>query len=352
VAPQTIEVSFAFNGSNQAHTIFDSAAKELEDESGLLPTFHKQTTVLDEAVPVEVDLDQQLDGIEIRPVSGKLYHVSGKVFAPPPGIATVTLISDTGRIKSTTDGSGQFSFEGVAPGRYDLLAETVDHQWAGFRALVVDNDTESAGLSLNRMPQAQFAIDDDKGNQIPADKVKLMARRKDLDGPGETQILKIVKDAAPLTPGLWEMAIEPPPANYAKEFNGPLPREAERGRADGWNEVDVGASVQIRIRLSTHPASVHGRVTGSGQDPAPGAPVYLEAYDQDSHKRLTELRTATTNMRGEYHFAGLAPGVYRILSSFEFDRPDSQTMDAAGARTVSLAEDKRIAQDLELYVKQ
>jgi hypothetical protein len=93
---------------------------------------------------------------------------------------------------------------------------------------------------------------------------------------------------------------------------------------------------------------VHGVVT-SAQDPVPGAPVYLEAFDPESHKRLTDLRIVRTDVQGKYRFSNLAPGAYRILGTFEYDKPDVQAMDAAGARTVTLSEATDTAQDLDLY---
>jgi Carboxypeptidase regulatory-like domain len=135
------------------------------------------------------------------------------------------------------------------------------------------------------------------------------------------------------------------------EFSGGGIRDSDRGRADGWNEVMGRWYAPIRVRLSTRTAALKGRVTGSGDEPVPGAPVYLEAFDSQTGKRLTDLRTARTDFEGRYRFAGLAPGVYRVLSTFEYDQPDSQTMGAAGASVVTLSEGGDNAQDLELYVR-
>jgi hypothetical protein len=97
------------------------AAKELEDGSGLLPTFHKETMAVDQSMTVDVDLDQQADDIDIRPLPGKLFRVSGKVLASPPVPVTVSLISDVGRVQTKTVET--FVFEHVAPGNYQLIAE-------------------------------------------------------------------------------------------------------------------------------------------------------------------------------------------------------------------------------------
>jgi hypothetical protein len=41
--------------------------------------------------------------------------------------------------------------------------------------------------------------------------------------------------------------------------------------------------------------------------------------------------------------------LYRILSTFEYEKPDADTMGAAGARDLTLAEATDTAQDLDLY---
>ena len=88
----------------------------------------------------------------------------------------------------------------------------------------------------------------------------------------------------------------------------------------------------------------------AGNSPVAGAPVFLESYDPASRRRLTDLRTARTDMRGQYHFYGVAPGNYRLLSSFEFQNPDAPALDAANARIVKAEEARDLSQDLDLYV--
>ncbi len=330
-----------------------TAAKDLEDGSGLVPTFHKEVSSVERAYTVDVNLDQEVQDIDIRPLAGKLVHVSGEVVTFPPVSTTVTLISDAGRVQTRT--TKDFRFDGVAPGQYELIAEADDLSGSGrlghYREMNVDNDQEGLKIQVTHIPETEFHLQDEKGNPIDTAKARFMARRKDLDGPGPPKDLKLVKGRAALEPGRWEIAVIPPAGYYTAAVSGPGLGDGQRGRADGWNEIVLQYGYRILATLSSHPASIHGRVTSSGQEPVPGAPVYLEAFDQDLHKRLTELRTARTDMSGQYHFNGLAPGVYRILSSFEFDKPDSQTMEAAGARTVTLSEGDASAQDVELYVR-
>jgi hypothetical protein len=53
-------------------------------------------------------------------------------------------------------------------------------------------------------------------------------------------------------------------------------------------------------------------------------------------------------MRGMYRFEGLAPGVDRVLSTFEYRSPDSAQMEMAGAQTTSVAARDDLAVDLDL----
>ena len=90
-------------------------------------------------------------------------------------------------------------------------------------------------------------------------------------------------------------------------------------------------------------------MTDRGDDPVAGAPVFLETLRADSPGRSPHIRTTRTDLRGEYHFAGLAPGQYRVLSSFEFEQPDEAALQAAAGPRVTLNEADNTVLDLDLY---
>jgi hypothetical protein len=193
-------------------------------------------------------------------------------------------------------------------------------------------------------------MQDEKGNRLDPATARLTARRKDLDGGGGPEIVELVDGKAALGPGPWEISVVPPAGYYPIEVTGSygVP-DSQSGRADGWNEVMLRGGDAITIKLSSRPASVYGVVNGPGHDPAPGAPVYLEAFDKDTQRRFGELRTTRTDVRGQYRFKDLAPGSYRILATFEYEKPDSDSMEAAGARSLTLSDGSDTPQDLELY---
>jgi hypothetical protein len=143
--------------------------------------------------------------------------------------------------------------------------------------------------------------------------------------------------------------LTPPPGYYVSGFSGSLPGRGDVSRPDGWNEVTTAFYGSIRFTLSSSPGALHGVVKSSGE-PVAGAPVYLEAYDPVARKRVTDLRTARTDLRGMYRFESLAPGAYRVLSTFEYRSPDSAEMEIAGAQTATVAASGNLAVDLDLYV--
>ncbi|HXM46022.1 MAG TPA: carboxypeptidase-like regulatory domain-containing protein [Bryobacteraceae bacterium] len=328
-----------------------AAAKLLEDGSGLLPTFHKETVAVEQSNTVDADLDQQADEIDIRPFPGKLFRVSGRVFVSPPAPVTLSLISDVGRVQTKT--AGAFDFEQVAPGNYEIVAEGDEPYGHGklatYQEISVDRDREYQ-IHVTDWRETEFHMQDEKGNRLDPATAKITARRKDLDGGGQPEVLELVNGRAALGPGPWEMSVAPPAGYYPIEVTGSYSAaDSQSGRADDWNEVVLRGGDAITIKLSSRPASVHGVVSGPGHDPAPGAPVYLEAFDKDTHKRLGELRSTRTDLRGQYRFKDLAPGLYRILATFEYEKPDSDSMQAAGARSLTLAEATDTTQDLDLY---
>jgi hypothetical protein len=179
--------------------------------------------------------------------------------------------------------------------------------------------------------------------------MQVFARRRDLAGPHEAQLLKLTSNRAPLAAGRWELLLMPPAGQYVAMFSGPGIREAERSRADGWNELTVYEFATARFGLAGGSAAIQGVVKSTG-DLVPGAPVYLEAYDPNTGQRLLDLRTGITNMQGAYRFDSVAPGTYRVLSTFEYANPDYRTMDTPATRLLRVEPQSTPQADLDLYV--
>ena len=330
-----------------------TAAKRLVKETGLLPTFYKEVAPLREARKVSVALEDEATGIDFRPLFGSVFRISGEV----PGRfqdVSVTLVSDMGRTTQRTGSSGQFTFDELAPGRYELLAVGREHQrehqmeFANHRQILVERDSEELKVHLSPLPRLQVHFEDEAGDDLEPKNVRVLVRRKDLAGVGSSK--EIPTAGGELSPGGWEVRITPPEEYYAASITGRAVADPSWSWAGGWREIHLhpAARVTLRVRLSSNPALLAGTVRQS-QEPVIGAPVYLEAIDRRG-LGLGEVRTTRSDLNGQYRFSGLAPGKYRVLSSFESRERDQSLMTVAPARTLSLKEGSETSQDLALYV--
>jgi protocatechuate 3,4-dioxygenase beta subunit len=327
------------------------------EEGGYLPTFHKEVTAVDQAYQIEVDIDRETTDVNVRPLPGQLFTIAGQAIVPagPPPVQ-LTLVSDTGSEATVADGAGNFKFNPMAPGRYELYAQAPGDSRgpiAAFIPLEVDRDRGDIRIALRYYPQVTFIFRDSKGQLIDPGAVQVLARRKDLAGEGKPENLRLSKDIVTLLPGRSEIALAPDPKYYVESVYGQGVVQVERRRASGWNEIVVFGSpppITVLLRLSSSPGRLHGTVTTSGHEPVPGAPVYLESYDVDARQRLTDLREVRTDIHGQYQFFGLAPGNYRLVGTFEFLSPDSATMESASPKTVQIEEGRDTPLDLDLYV--
>ncbi|HLK66087.1 MAG TPA: carboxypeptidase-like regulatory domain-containing protein [Bryobacteraceae bacterium] len=313
-----------------------------EDEQvSYVPTFSKETREIANARIVQVYADEDATGMDIHPAAGKLFAITG---ATDPQVQpelceemVITLASEMGR--QTVQGTCAFQFRGLPPGPYELFAEAKAIGKGGYSPVSLSRDT-AISIVVRDIPLTYFQVNPNSG--VP----QIMARRKDLAGVGVPALLQLVNNRALLAPGRWEVMLLPPSGNYVSGFYGPN-FARQTNRPDGWNEFQANGS-SVRFSLSGGPGEMHGIVKSFGE-PAVGAPVYLEAWDPDNRKRVTELRVVRTDLHGVYRFSALAPGTYRALATFEYQMPESATMELAGAQSVRIEARSDQQVDLDLY---
>ena len=291
-----------------------AGAKQYDEGGGYLPTFYKETPVVDVAYAVDVKLDRDTPDVNIRALPGRLYTIAGRVAATgtPPQTWTVSLISDLGVDQVTTDPYGQFHFLPAAPGKYELLAQSP--RGAGWTAIEIDRDRSDIRISGLPIPVVEFAFEDGKGGTVDASGLQLMARQKELWGPGAVQYLQLAGNRATLQPGRWQFEVAPNASYYMR----------------GWADATITFSTPgplVRLTVLPNPGAVHGTVSSAAGEPAAGAPVYLE--------RGGEVRNTRSDIHGVYSFAGLAPGEYRIVF-------------ASDAAVIQVAEGQDTAADIKL----
>ncbi len=343
---------FRVSGLPPGRYLVRSAAKQFED-GGYLPTFSKLSANVEEAQPVEARLDELTDDANVRLIAGALFNLSGLVILSPRQPVTVTLVSDMGR--ETYGTASDFHFDNLAPGQYELFAETESQRGmlGAYASLALDRERNDIRLSLAPIPDISLYIRDD-GRKPLRSGLKVLARRKDLAGVGPVRTLPAGGGPNPTSASLglghWEVMMTPMADRYVGGFYGPGYERSERRRPDGWNEIIAGASyVPVTFELGSDPGSLHGAVTVD-QNPAVGAMVFLEPWDGEQHKRAGDVRTARSDVHGRYQFHGLAPGEYRVMATFEYQMPDEAEMDRAETRVVKAEAGADAAQDLDLFV--
>jgi hypothetical protein len=326
-----------------------SLAKTYDDES-YLPTFYGDSPLAGEAHAIQVKLDEEVEHMDFHASTGHLYTVSGRVNTAF-GQAVVTLSSDTGTETANIDGRGNFTFQPMAPGQYELLAvipaDRARGRSAAFQILTVDRDIANLGVSPTTLPTVRFEFVDTSGHPVTVPEGSVMLRRVDPAAEGNPEVVKDF-GGVNLLPGRWEVAIKPGTTYCAVGFE---PHESA-GRADGWNEflLPPGLQTAVRFVLPFSPAAIGGTVKNANGDTVAGVPVFVEPYDLDPRKRLEPVRSTSTDSNGRYEIGGLAAGVYRLLASFDYQMPEPAQMDAANAKTVRVEDGSRASLDLEEFV--
>jgi len=315
----------------------------MEDEGRpYVPTYTKETLVMRDSRTVQVFPDEDVGGIDIRPLVGQLFTLDVAIdpcldFAPKK----ITLAGELGR--RTVESVCAFKFDSLAPGPFEIYAESGEVPglyplMGGYAELRLLKDAK-ASLVLHEVRPTQItSVPDVKGGQITL-------RRKDLAGVGPLVTLPSNSDRIMLTPSRWEAIMQPPAGYYVSNFT---PTTRRNPRPDSWNEFLAGTYTYVRFALAGGPGELHGLVKSSG-DVVAGAPVFLEGFDPMTRQRVTELRVVRTDGHGMYRFQGLAPGTYRVLSTFEFQSPDVEAMEMAAAPTLKVEAHTDQQYDLDLY---
>ncbi len=317
-------------------------------------TFGNETLSVDAASTAEVVLDQDTLGADIRPLRGLAVSVSGQVMrsGSARGPATVTLVNDMGQLNTSSE-SGRFQFEHLATGPVELLAQASDRQLGPLEGYLSFDLQGSRGVQLEvaPLPSVQFHFVDTSGRAVDPATLPVLIRRMEISGPGAATYLTLDgQRQSRLRAGRWELAVAPNADWYAADFSGPG-RERSPEMAAGWNEIVVdprGSAPEVKFVLSSETRTLHGTVTYEDV-PVAGAPVHLEAFNAHTGRRIRDLRTMRSDVNGRFSFAGLAPGSYRLLASFDYLAPETSQMTKAGALEIVIGESRDTVRDLKLW---
>ena len=328
-----------------------SVGKQLEGV-GYKPTFARETDEPEQAHQVDVEIEEEARGVKLRPLPGQLFSLTVTATPtdpgdPPPPV-TLTLVSEMGR---QVFKSASHTFSGLPAGDYEVFAEAPSYSPAqkqgAYERIYLSKDSR-VSMILRRIPPVTFQFEGLPTQAVDNGTVRLLGRRKDLAGAHDTQVIGLENRRAILAVGPWEFAVAPIEGYYVAGFSGTGAYQPGK-RFDGWNAANLMYFASIRFSMSAGASSLHGTVSDAG-DPVVGAPVFLEPMDLEPARRLTDTYVTLTDVHGQYHFGSLAPGKYRVLSSFEYQMPDSKTMTNVHAKELQIDARTDTAFDLDLYV--
>ncbi|MCS7315604.1 MAG: carboxypeptidase-like regulatory domain-containing protein [Bryobacterales bacterium] len=314
--------------------------RQLEDGRGLLPTFYRQSTVLAEARAVSVELDSETQDVDIEPLPGKLVKLTGRLTAAP---ATVTLYGDAWHREAQVGLDGAFQFDELAPGSYQLLALTADRplRVAWERVTVGEGGLETV-LELAAPASLTVHCVERGGGKADAKRTNVFLHRQ--DPPGGDPLRVEGGTTVTLLPGIYGLGVSAPLDRYVADLQGP-----RTALGPGLFEAPVRAALEVTVVLGTRPGAVSGRVLDPDGNPVVGAPVFVRADDPVQQYLMDAARKATrSDASGVYRIHGLAPGRYRIFSSFEVEQPREQDWEKYGASSVTVGEGESVKLDLRL----
>jgi hypothetical protein len=338
---------FRIHGLGPGRYWVATAGKELEDGTGMLPTYFGQGSLARPARQVEVRLDEVSGDVRIAPAVGKLAVIRGIVSGP--GIMEVRLHTELGERVAAVGAGGAFRFPGVAPGRYELSAEAGGSETPVSVWTPVDAAAGEVFVELNAgaSPLVALQCRDREGRPARESALSIYWERAGREEESERRLG--CGKALQLPAGLWRMRMLPSSDVWVESI-----LEARRPAESGADALELllsaGERRTLQVGLAPTVARLSGVVKAGDGGVAMGAPVLVRASTEELHQKMGGMRRGRTDGEGRFRFDGLAPGEYYVASGFDLKRADGEEWDGMGGRLVRLEEKGAEEIGLELTV--
>jgi protocatechuate 3,4-dioxygenase beta subunit len=330
--------AYRIGGLEPGDYLVRAGAMRLEEDYSVVPTFHRETARVEEAVPVEVGAGEVARDVVVRPLEGRLSRLAVEVPAPlftgPWPVRLVSEMIDRTLVSPAV-------FDDLPPGRYELYTEgtIAGEPMSGYLELELGGPRE-VKMALSHSNPLSVQLMMGNGHTAPSTEAKLLVRRKTLAGLEAPRPLDARRTTLPA--GRWLVGMEPDPKLYLLS--------PATGEEAGWVEAasQYGRTLGVPLRVSDQPATLSGTVKDERGQPVAGVPVHAEWYSRRLQARQGVLRTAVTGTSGAFRLEGLAPGLYRLLASFDESNPGTRIFDVASRHQVTLPEGGSATAELEL----
>ena len=331
-----------------------TVAHTLDDGEGRLPTFGREGREISESHVHPVRLDEDAAEADVRPFPGRLFTLRGRLLcdAPAPPELTVTLSNESGRRTIRGNCLGTYSFEGLAPGVYEVFAakdgEGAD---AGFAELQLEANSNNGDVRISPLPRTDFIVRRAGGSGAANIQVTIYGHRQDYS---ENEGDKEIPQRAMLAPGHWEFTVRTPSGTFVQAMtNAASVRRSQSAiiHPPDWFDLFIegrGFS-QASIVVSDQAATMQGAVTRDTKG-IPGAPVFLWPMEESARRSLHGWRQTITDVDGHFKFDSLPPGDYRMLATFDLTDIDLEKLDEARAITVHVDAAGSATAELALWI--
>ena len=317
-----------------------SSVPPVERHVAFSSTYFPGTTIAQQAAPIPLrageertDVDFALQLVPTARVEGTLTMPDG---TPAPAAAQVTLVasgatafagSDFDSVKTTRPGAdGTFTFGGVAPGTYTLLARLASHVvlWASTEVSVAGETI--SGLTLPLQPGLSIAGQvsiEGSGARPPFSLSAITITAEPVQSAGEVSIAPapVRADAegrfvvTGITPGRYRLVATLPAASRT---SGWLQRS---GLMNGIETLDLPAAIAGQsitgavVALTDRPARVTGVLRGDAAHAAGDYTVVFFPLDPALRlPRTRRIQAVRAGTDGGYAFDVVAHGEYLIVS--------------------------------------
>jgi large repetitive protein len=195
---------------------------------------------------------------------------------------------------TTTNGSGQYSFDSLLPGSYSLIFTADGYGTQNLGALVVSNTTTTVNVFLSRLAGALVGTVQDL-NAVPIAGATVTVFQNNI------QIGSVITDAngnymvSGLPSGSYTVVVSAP--NYTTETVAAV--------------IEIGQTTTVNVTLNENPGTLTGFVRDTNNDPIAGGSVTV----QISTGAGIIVATTVTAPDGSYTVPNLAPGNYTVVAA-------------------------------------
>ena len=314
----------------------------------MLPTFSPEVRETHDARPFVVAVDSETTDADIRPLPGPLFHLGGIIQCEPLGFpVAVRLVSETGSRTAGTRCGESYSFDTLAPAGYEVYAETLDHQEAGFIELFVDRDSESGSVRAGRVPRVEAQYQRLGAGSMPTPSLTLLGRLQDLAETAADAELKLPQT---LVKWNWEMRAKTGPNDYVDSiasFSGGSRRPWRPERSsDGCDLVISGFSTMLRVVVADTAGRIARNGAGGGRRRSRGSRSSYGRWRKRRGARCEGRCNFSPDVNGQFRFDGLPPGDYRLVASYDLTEVDEESIEAAQALVVHVDKSATVSADL------